>query len=300
MNRMNTKGQAGIFIAVGVIVIFVIALIISVAGFDTVNASHKGVKVKFGQIQGTMEPGLAWTGLFVDVHQYNLRMRKMHVDMDADQSAVDKDGQSVFADIEINYVLNPTKIENIYSQVGSDNGRLETTLNIEGIVKEGFKAVTSKYSSLEIIQNRGQVKEEAIEQITANFPAEYFTLSNVIVSNLDFNAEWKKAIEQKKTNEELAKAEEKNVEREKQKADQAIEIARGQAESKKLAAEAEAYQRLTMAKAEAESLRLKKAELTPQMIQNNWIDAWNGQLPTYVLTSEENSNMLLQLPGGMK
>jgi len=283
-----------------VIVIFVIALIISVAGFDTVNASHKGVKVKFGQIQGTMEPGLAWTGLFVDVHQYNLRMRKMHVDMDADQSAVDKDGQSVFADIEINYVLNPTKIENIYSQVGSDNGRLETTLNIEGIVKEGFKAVTSKYSSLEIIQNRGQVKEEAIEQITANFPAEYFTLSNVIVSNLDFNAEWKKAIEQKKTNEELAKAEEKNVEREKQKADQAIEIARGQAESKKLAAEAEAYQRLTMAKAEAESLRLKKAELTPQMIQNNWIDAWNGQLPTYVLTSEENSNMLLQLPGGMK
>lgn len=297
---MNTKGQTGAVIGAGVVVIFIIALVVGFAGFDTVNASHKGVKVRFGQIVGTMEPGLDWTGLFVTVHQYNLRMRKMHVDMDGEQSAVDKDGQSVFADIEINYVLNPTSVENIYSQVGLDDGKLEQTLNIEGIVKEGFKAVTSEYSSLDIIQNRGEVKQKAIEQITKNFPGQYFTLSNVIISNLDFNPSWKAAIELKKTNEELAKAEEKNVEKEKQKADQAIEIARGQAESKKLKAEAEAYQRLTMAEAEAAALRLKKAELTDKMIQNNWIDAWNGQLPTYVLTSEKNSNMLLQLPGGAR
>ncbi len=288
---MNKQGQAGVI--AGVIIFIFVVVIFAVAGTDTVDASHIGVKNKFGKILGTMTPGIEWTGAFTQVEQYDLRLRKMTVDMAGDQSAVDKDGQSVFATIEINYRLKSDNVEQAYSRIGPDN-TLANILNLDGIVREGFKGTTVQYGALEIIQNRQTVKEQAIEKIQANFPSDYFVLDNVIISNIDFNDAFKAAIEAKKTNEELAKARAVEVDIQKFEADKTIENARGAAESKKLAAEAEAYQRLTMAESEAQSLALKRKELTPLMVQNNWIDAWNGALPTYMLGG--STDILLGMP----
>jgi len=289
MKKMNKKGQSGILIFIGILA--VIGLFVGLAVFDTVDASHKGVKVKLGKIVGTMDPGIEATGLFVAVHSYDLRLRKMDVNMEGVQGAVDKDGQSVFANIQINYKVNPQAIVDLYSEVGRDKSGLAATLNIDGIVREGFKSVTSQYSSLEIFQKRSEIKQKAIEQIKKSFPKNYFFLENVIVSNLDFNPEFKAAIEGRKTAEEEAKRKEQEV----KVAEMQAKINEAEAEGKKQVrikeAEAEAQVVLQKAKAEAEGLRLKKAELTPMMVQNNWIDAWNGQLP-------QNTNMLMQMPTG--
>jgi regulator of protease activity HflC (stomatin/prohibitin superfamily) len=291
------------FIAVVVIVIGVLS-----AGFDTVDASHKAVLVQFGKIQGTMDPGMKWTGMFVDAIQYDMRVRKMTVTMQGDQSAVDKDGQSVYATIDINFRLKPDSVINVYSHIGTDS-QIADVLNVQGIIKEGFKTVTSKYTSTEIWQDREKVKIEAIEQISKNFPAEYFTLENVVVTNLDYNPAFKNAIEQQKVNEKMALAKEQEVNVKKYEADMKIQEARGTAESTKLAAEADAYtkkvmadsiayQTLAVAKSEAEGLKLKKAELTPLMVENNRIDAWKAggaQVPNYVI-GDVNGGFLLQLP----
>jgi len=281
------------------IAIFFIVILIAVLGFDVVDASHIGVKNKFGVIEGTMTSGMQWTGLFTHVEQYDLRMRKLTIDMQGDESAVDKDGQSIFATIEINYRLKSDSVENAYRQVGKDN-IVANILNLDGIVREGFKDTTSKYSALEIVQNRQEIKEKAIIQIQSNFPESYFILENVIVSNIDFNVGFKNAIEQKKTNEELAKAKEKEVAISQYEADKKIEFARGEAESKKLNAEAVAYETLTKAKAEAEGLALKRVELTQLMIQNNLIDKWSGELPNFLIMGEgDTPNLLLQTPLGV-
>ena len=149
-------------------------------------------------------------------------------------------------------------------------------------------------------KNRQEIKEKAIVQIQSNFPESYFILENVIVSNIDFNVGFKNAIEQKKTNEELAKAKEKEVAISQYEADKKIEFARGEAESKKLNAEAVAYETLTKAKAEAEGLALKRVELTQLMIQNNLIDKWSGELPNFLIMGEgDTPNLLLQTPLGV-
>lgn len=287
----NTNVLLGVFITV-----LIIGLIIGIAGFDKVDASHRGVKVKLGKITGTMEPGLEWTGLLTDVHQYDLRTRKMTVDMQGVNGAVDRDGQAIYATIDINYKLNPTNVAEAYEKVGHDE-YLADTLRLEAIVAEGFKTITSEYTSLEIFQKRAEVKEKAIEQIQSKFPQEYFNIENVIISNIDFNPAFKAAIEAKKVAEETAKAKEQEVLVEKFEADKKIEAARGVAESAKLQSEAEAYQIKIIADAEAYSLRMKSQELTPMMIQNNWIDAWGrgASVPTYV-TGDYGGNFLMQLP----
>lgn len=298
--ELYKKGNTDIM--VGIFVIFaLIGGFIGIMGFDSVDASHKGVRVKFGEITGTMDAGMEWTGVFTDIFQYDLRIRTMTVDMLGNQGAVDKDGQSVFATIEINYKLNPLNVERAYSEIGRDDVLAET-LRIKGVVKEGFKTVTSQYSSLEIFQKRLEVKNKAIEQIQANFPTDFFYLENVILSNVDFAPAFKSAIEQKKVAEELAKAKEQEVQVNKFEADKQIETARGVAESKKLQAEADAYLIQLMAEAEAKALELKAKELTPLMVQNNWIDAWgNGaNVPMYVAGDSGNSFLMSMPTGGLE
>ena len=305
---MDKKGNGGIGITVSLIIIaFFIVIAIIISGFDTVDASHVGVKNRFGVIQGTMQPGMAWTGLFVHVEQYDLRMRKMTVEMlENEKTAVDIDGQTIKARIEINYRINPENIEQAYSTIGRQ-AEMAAILNLDGIIREGFKTITSKYKSKEIWQNRQKIKEESISTITSNFPEDFFKLENVIISDIDFNPEFINAIELQKTNEELAIAAEKAVVIATQEANAKIESARGTAESNKLAAEATAYKIKVdatanafkvreVARAEAEALAMKKKELTSEMLYNNWIDAWDGKLPQYVITTSEGSNMLMQLP----
>ena len=287
-------------IGIAFIVVVAVALFVGLAGFDTVDASHKGVKVRFGKIIGTMDPGMAWTGLFTDVNQYSLRTRKVEVTMEGAEGAVDKDGQSVYGRIEVNYRLKGDNVENAYRNIGKDkSGLLENVLNVDGIIREGFKTTTSQYTSLEIFQKRAEVKAKAIELITSNFPENYFILENVVVSNIDFNPAFKNAIEQEKTNERLAAAKEKEVDIAKFQANMKIETARGEAESAKLAAEAKAYQVLKQAESEARALALKKKELTPLMLANNWVDAWDGNLPMYMITTEQAQGVLMQLPTGL-
>jgi len=292
---MKNKAQTGAAISV-IVILMIVGLFIAIVGFDSVDASHKGVKVRLGKITGTMEPGMEWTGLLTDVHQYDLRVRKMSVNMEGNQGAVDKDGQSVFATIEVNYKLNPLNVDKAYAEIGTDE-YLADTLRLEGIVKEGFKTVTSQYTSLEIFQKRQEVKDKAIKQIQSRFPQTFFNIENVIISNIDFNPAFKQAIEQKKVAEETAKAKEQEVLVNKFEADKQIETARGEAESKKLQAEAEAYLITVKASAEAEALRLKSQELTPLMVQNNWIDAWatGANVPMYV-AGEGGNNFLMEMP----
>lgn len=287
------KGQG--FVLGGILLVFMLGLIVYGLGFDTVNASHIGVKDQFGQIQGTMMPGMQWTGLFVHVEQYDLKTRKATVDMSGGESAIDRDGQSVFARIEVNYHLNPESVTDAYSKVGR-NDEMADILNIDGIIRESFKTVTSGYTSLEIFQKREEVKEKTIERVRMNFPSKYFTFDNAVISNIDYNALFKAAIEGKKTAQETAKMTEAEVQIEQYKADKVIQQARGAAESVKLAADAQAYERLAIARSEAESLKLKREQITELMVQNNWIDKWNGALPTYMFGS--GNGILFSIPMG--
>ena len=295
--KMSKKVELGPILGIIAVLVLLIGGGILLFGFDTVDASHKGVMIKFGEIQGTMEPGLKWTGPFVNVEQYNLKLRKMSVAMEGNQGAVDKDGQAVFADIEINYRINPLNVERMYSEVGWDNNnQLETTLNLNGIVREGFKSVKSQYSSLEIFQKRPEIKQKAIEKIKENFPEDFFILDNVIISNIDFNTAFKSAIESKKVAEEMAKAKEKEVEVAKMQAEISVAEAEGSKQVRMKEAEANAYIIQKQAEAEANALRMKKEQLTPLMVQNNWIDKWDGQVPFYMFGDTSNTDLLLEIP----
>ena len=71
-----------------------------------------------------------------------------------------------------------------------------------------------------------------------------------------------------------------------------VENANAQALVKVATAKANAEAMLVTAKAEAEAVRLKQQVLSPLMIQQMWIETWDGKLPTYM----GNSSPMIMLP----
>ena len=270
------KGQSKLWIGIPVFfVIFIIAIIVMFLGFDIVDANHLGVMVQLGTIKGIMENGIKYTGIFTHVEQYDLRTRKVVVDMQGDQSAVDKTGQAIFGTINVNFKIKADKetITQLYTRVGSDSV-IADRLNIDAIIREGFKQATVKYEALEILDKRQEVKDLAIDNIRRNFPSEYFELQNVVVTNIDFSQEFKASIEAKKVAEQNALKEQNQLEVVKFQQQQSLEVI----------------------KIETEKLRLQKEQITPLLIQQQLIAKWNGEYPQYLIIPSDKMGTFLPLP----
>lgn len=293
---MNRKGQGEMAVAfvVIVVVIGIISFFYFTMTHDMVDANHIGVMNKFGDVQGTIGEGLHNTGFFMEVIQYDKRLRKLEIAMlppseggTSAQSSVDKDGQAVYARIVVNYKLNPDAAERVYRELGRDDVLVES-LALPDLIREGFKSVTSKYSSKQIFQKRDEVKQEAIDRITSVFPHDYFQLVSVYIPDLDFNREFLDAIEKTKVNEQLQLA--KEAEEKIADSEARIQVTRAGAQAKSDQLLAEAQYR-----ADALKLQLQREELSPQLIQKLWIDQWSGNFPANMVVTPEQGAMILNL-----
>ena len=273
----NKKGQeVGLGIGIFVVVLFV-GFVLLVMGFDKVEANHMGVKVRLGEITGTMDAGLQWTGILTSTKQYDMRIRQAKVEMLGEESATDNTGQIVFGSVSVNYKLKREGqvVEGLWANVGTDDV-ISQILNIEPIIKEGFKQATVQYEAIEILQNRQDVKELAIDNIRNNFPNDYFDIVDIVVENIDFTDEYKAAIEAKKIATQNRLKEEINVE----------------------TVRFQQAQQLEIYKADAEKLRLQKSEITSLLNEQKLIDSWNGVLPSTLIISDGTQGLFLQLAKG--
>ena len=76
-------------------------------------------------------------------------------------------------------------------------------------------------------------------------------------------------------------------------AENQVKTAEAQAKIKIAQAEGNAQALLTNARAEAESNRLRQQTLTPMLLQQMWIEKWDGVLPTTSLGG--NSPVMLNI-----
>ena len=91
------------------------------------------------------------------------------------------------------------------------------------------------------------------------------------ITAFDFTAEYNAAIEAKQTAQQNALKAEQDLQR--------IKV--------------EAEQKIAQAEAEAEAYRLKSEKITPEILISNYIEKWDGRLPTVV--SGDGGTMMLDL-----
>src|SRR3990170_1067142 len=132
------------------------------------------------------------------------------------------------------------------------------------VMQKVVKAVTAKYSAEELITKRPAVSEAMRANLAERLMAHNIAVDAFSIVGFSFSKIFMEAIESKQTAEQLALKAKRDLDR--------IKI--------------EAEQKLTTARAEAEALRLQRANISPDLIELRKIEAnlkaiekWNGILP---------------------
>jgi regulator of protease activity HflC (stomatin/prohibitin superfamily) len=239
------------------ILIFVGGMLFS--SFTIISAGHTGVQVTMGEVNpNPLTEGVHFVNPISNVRDVDVRLQKAKLD---GAQAGTKDLQQVHTDIVVQYRLSAQKVPHIYKEFG---------LNVDDkvlgpAINEAFKTVTAKYTSEELITKRQAVSDEIQNHLKSKVAPFDIDISGISLVNFGFSAEYQKAIEQKVISVQQTAKAQQDLER--------IKV--------------EAASRIAQAKGEAEAIAIQAQAIQSNGGQNyvqlQWIEKWDGKLPTTVL-----------------
>ena len=224
--------------------------------FSLVNAGERGILMQFGKVQEKIlgEGIHPIVPLINTVKKLSVRVQKQEISTEASS----KDLQDVFTDVALNWHIIPEEANLIFQQIGDENQVIERIIN--PAVEEVLKAVTAKYTAEEIITKRGEVKAGVDQSLTTRLASYHIRVDDISLVHVHFSERFSEAVETKQIAEQQAK--------------RAGFIA--------LKASKEAEAKVNLAKGEAEAQRLLRETLTPELLEKQAIEKWNGKLPMIV------------------
>lgn len=236
------------------------ALFIALASCTRIDAGHEGILIKqYGSSKGVQDVSLVtgrvwynpWTE---DVEQYATFIQTV----DYEPFNVNaKDGSEFLVDPTLSYNIvqgNSPQIFRKYRK-GLDEVSHSTILNY---VKDAFRLQMNKYTTDEIVSNREKFESDVQKTLAKVLEVEGFKLEQ-LTSGLKYPQTIVDAVNSKnKAVQDAMKVEN--------------ELRVTEAQAKKLIVQAEAEKRAN---------ELKQASLTPMLIQQMFIEKWNGETPLY-------------------
>jgi regulator of protease activity HflC (stomatin/prohibitin superfamily) len=248
------KGPLRLVLIIGAILVFFLFL----SPWVQIGAGERGIVLNFGAVQkNVLGEGLHFR---IPIMQKVARMDVKVQKATTDAAAASSNLQDVSSTVAINYHIVPDKANIVYQSIGIDfKERI-----IDPAVQEVVKAVSARYSAEELITKRSAVSDAMKATLTERLMEHNIAVDAFSIVGFSFSKIFMEAIESKQTAEQLALKANRDLER--------IKI--------------EAEQKITAARAEAESLRLQRANISPDLIELRKIEAnlkaidkWNGILP---------------------
>ena len=261
--KSTNKTNKDVYIAVQLTLVIIFLAILS-KFFVIVNAGERGVLMQFGKVQEQV----LGEGLHVIVPTvYSVKKLSVRVQkQESSAEASSKDLQDVFTDVALNWHIIPEKANAIFQQIGDEKEVVARIIN--PAVEEVLKAVMAKYTAEEIITKRGEVKAAVDEFLTLRLLTYHIAVDDISLVHVHFSERFSDAVEAKQIAEQEAK--------------------RGEFLALKAVKEAEA--KVNLAKGEAEVQRLLRDNLTPELLERQAIEKWDGQLP--LIVGEGGKNLL--------
>lgn len=201
------------------------------------------------------------------------------------------DGKSLVVDLEFSYRFDRDRVTDVFTQFKGQSGETVKDTFIKPKMKAWTQEVTAKYPVTDVFGDKRQELNEALDvYLKKKFEPYGIIIDTVNFTSISTDEETQAAI-QKKVNAqqelELANIEAKTA---KVQADKDKEVALIAAEQEKEKASIKAEQDRIAAEGQAEAIRIKaEAEaqankeiaesLTPELIQKQKIDKWNGDVP---------------------
>lgn len=243
-------------------IVAVIGVLWLLAPYGIVPAGTRGVMTTFGKpSDDVLDEGIHLRfPLAQSIHLLETRVQKSEGEGDA----ASKDLQAVHTRVAINYHLEPHQVAMAFRTIGPSTDVIADRIILPA-AQESMKAVTARFTAEELITRRTDVREGIAALLREKMQRHGLVLDEFAIVNFRFSESFSKAIEAKV-----------GAEQDKLRAERDL-----------LRIRVEAEQKVTQAKAEAESLALQRAQVTPELLklrevenQRAAISKWNGVLPT--------------------
>ncbi|MEG4486017.1 prohibitin family protein [Microcoleus sp. D2_18a_B4] len=253
--KSSNKKNKDFYLAVQLALVIVFLAILS-KFFIIVNAGERGVLMQFGKVQEQV----LGEGIHVIVPTvYTVKKLSVRVQkQESSAEASSKDLQDVFTDVALNWHIIPEEANAIFQQIGDEKEVVARI--IDPAVEEVLKAVMAKYTAEEIITKRGEVKAAVDDSLTLRLVTYHIAVDDISLVHVHFSERFSEAVEAKQIAEQEAK--------------------RGEFLALKAVKQAEA--KVNLAKGEAEVQRLLRDNLTPELLERQAIEKWDGKLPLIV------------------
>jgi prohibitin 2 len=230
-----------------------------------VEAGHRGVVLYVGAVENrVLGEGIHYIIPFAEqVIQLEVRTLKF----EADASAASNDLQEVATVIALNYHIDPNKANLVYQQLGADYAdRI-----IAPTIQESVKASVAKFDAEQLITQRGVIAQA----IRNTLSARDITVETIFITDFKFSEAFSSQVELKVVAFQKYLTEQNNPKAVKVVANQTV-----------VQAQAQARANVARASGEGQAIKIITEQLkqSPQYLQWQAINRWNGQMP-YALGS---------------
>lgn len=273
---------------IGAITSVVLGAAIALFGmsFVIIPSGYTGVKTTFGQIaEETLPNGFNWKTPFIEsIEIVNNKQQDAGFAL-KDSKIWGETSEKVpvyMADVTVTYQIDNEKSAWIYANVSDYKSQLISDAMVASALKNAAVQFTAEQVTVRSnIEPAAQ--KELQESLNNKYGENVVHILKVVINNMDFEDSYNEAINQKNLASKQAEA---------QAIQNQIEIdkATKDAETQRIAAEAQATAETAKAQGEADAIRIKaeaEAEanrklsesLTDNVLRNKLYDKWNGELP---------------------
>ena len=272
------KGAAGL-----------LALMLLSGSCYTIEQGERGVLLRFGKVVGIEDSGLHFKIPFVDTVK---KMVVRTIKWTMPTAVYSKDIQGAEVKISLNFHLNPSSVESIYTNAGMSYDEKLILPQLLSVSKDVF----GKYNAVSIVQAREELSKEICRALEAKFAPMGIVIESVQLENIDFSDSYEKSVEERMKAEVEVQKVKQNLEREKINADMLRAKAQGEADAKLAQATANAKSIELVGRAEAEAIRAKSEAMkaNPDYVRMLQAEKWDGRLPQSIVPSSSVPILKLQ------
>lgn len=311
--RVKTKMNKGVIGAIVSGAVLFVGIVIFLLMMEKVPAGYVGIvydmnggvsKEVLTQGWHVVSPTKKVTLYSIGIEQSYLTSGKNGDSVDDDSfEAPTSDGKGLRVDLTFTYRYDPERVTQLFTRFKGQSGKEVRDSFIKPNIISWVKEVTAKYPVTEILgEERANLNIAVSDYVREKFDPYGIIVENTSLINIDADEETRAQV-QKRVNAiqelELAQTEKKTAQ---VKADQEKEVALTKAqqdketaiilaeqeketaainaEKQRIDAEAKAEATRIKAKAEAEANKVIAESLTPELIENNKISKWNGNVPS--------------------
>ena len=259
----SVLGSNKLKILAGIVTLIVIILFLS-ESLVIVQAGHRGVVLYVGAVENrVLGEGVHFIVPFAEqVIPLEVRTLKFQ----ADASAASNDLQEVATVIALNYHIDPNKANIVYQQLGADYAdRI-----IAPTIQESVKASVAKFNAEQLITQRAIAKGVISQAISNTLSSRDITVETIFITDFQFSQAFASQVESKVVAFQKFLTEQNNL--------KAVQVVANQT-----VVQAQAQARANVARAGGESQAIKviteQLRQSPQYLQWQAINRWNGQMP---------------------